>query len=74
MTEYVEEYPDYVDARTLISAEEFSAAQSAKQQQLLFLQKTFPVFVIFLQVMRKQLGFKTYDLHIDIGAFLAFGP
>lgn len=47
---------------------------SPREQQLLFLQKSFPVFVIFLTVMMKQLGFKTTELQKDIGNFLEFGP
>lgn len=47
---------------------------TAREQQLLFLQKTFPVFVMFLQVMMKQLGFSTSDIQKDIGNFLEFGP
>ena len=68
-TDEYEDYKPYVP----VTAEDL-ANKSAREQQLLFLQKTFPIFVIFLQVMMKQLGFNTSDIQKDIGNFLEFGP
>lgn len=67
-----DEYADYVPY-VPVTAEDLEN-KSAREQQLLFLQKTFPMFVIFLQVMMKQLGFKTSAIQKDIGNFLEFGP
>lgn len=67
-----DEWADYVPY-VPVTAADFEN-KSAREKQLMFLQKTFPIFVIFLQVMMKKLGFKTSDLQKDIGNFLEFGP
>lgn len=68
----VDEWADYIPY-VPVTAEDL-ATKSAKEQELLFLQKTFPMFVMFLMVMMKQLGFSTSEIQKDIGQFLEFGP
>lgn len=67
-----DEWGDYIPY-VPVTAEDF-ANKGAREKQLMFLQKTFPMFNIFLKVMMKQLGFNTSDLQMDIGNFLEFGP